>query len=177
MPEQTPVVLLTGGGSGIGLKVTQKLLREENVKIAVLTLVATPELSALEKEFGPTRLITVIGDITNVCLPIDFAGEIADFPLGLNRLSRRLRNNQEVWLRKPSDLLRRDHDPRRANRDNHPLQLQTSLRNQLLLRYFHRAKGAAVPQQSTIANQTNHRHHILRRGCQCAIPRLGSLLL
>jgi NAD(P)-dependent dehydrogenase (short-subunit alcohol dehydrogenase family) len=61
-----PVVLLTGAGSGIGLTVLSKLLKDYSAKVAVLTLCPTPELTAIMDEYGPSRLVTVYGDACKV---------------------------------------------------------------------------------------------------------------
>ncbi|KAI0133808.1 hypothetical protein BJ170DRAFT_175796 [Xylariales sp. AK1849] len=66
MPSTTtPVVLLTGAGSGIGLVVLCRLLKVYNARVVVLTLSPTPELTAVEEEYGKSRLVTVYGDARN----------------------------------------------------------------------------------------------------------------
>ncbi len=60
------VVLLTGGGSGIGLKATEMLLETPDTVVAVLTLFSTPELSKLEEVYGKDRLLLITGDVTVV---------------------------------------------------------------------------------------------------------------
>lgn len=62
----TPVVLLTGGGSGIGLSTTEILLAEHHAQVVVLTLVNTLELQALQTKFGESRLVIIEGDATIV---------------------------------------------------------------------------------------------------------------
>jgi len=58
------VVLLTGGGSGIGLKATEMLLEIPDTAVAVLTLFSTPELSKLQETYGKDRLLIITGDVT-----------------------------------------------------------------------------------------------------------------
>ncbi len=70
----SPVVLLTGAGSGIGLIVAAKLLAHHDARIQVLTLMETPELSALEKEYQG-RISSVYGDATDVSLPVIYTVE------------------------------------------------------------------------------------------------------
>lgn len=63
----TPVILLTGAGSGIGLCVLNQLLEKQATpRIQILTLCPTPELTALETKYGKTQLNTVYGDACDV---------------------------------------------------------------------------------------------------------------
>ncbi len=58
-----PRVLLTGGGSGIGLVVLGRLLKDYSACVVVLTLCETPELTALAKDYDASRLVCVYGDV------------------------------------------------------------------------------------------------------------------
>jgi NAD(P)-dependent dehydrogenase (short-subunit alcohol dehydrogenase family) len=61
------VVLLTGGGTGVGLETVKQLLGQTTTtRVSVLTLAVTPELKALEGNFGSGRLLIVEGDATVV---------------------------------------------------------------------------------------------------------------
>ncbi|KAH8901133.1 NAD(P)-binding protein [Thozetella sp. PMI_491] len=60
--SSTPVVLLTGGRSGLGLSVLTRLLESYDTKAVVLAFCATPELTALGAEYGKPRLTIVYGD-------------------------------------------------------------------------------------------------------------------
>lgn len=64
--SRPPRVLVTGGGSGIGLKTVQSLLADHGAHVAVLTLDVSLELERLKATYTSERLLIIPGDVTAV---------------------------------------------------------------------------------------------------------------
>jgi NAD(P)-dependent dehydrogenase (short-subunit alcohol dehydrogenase family) len=60
----SPVVALTGGSRGIGLATLRSLLDKYHARVGVISRTKTQDLVELERQYGPERLIVIVGDIS-----------------------------------------------------------------------------------------------------------------
>lgn len=111
--NQSPGILVVGGGTGIGKHVTELLVKQHEARVVVLGLHIEEELRTLQQSVGESRLRLVEGDATEsdrrhsiVSLAKGFLGQIDAFVCTMGTLGeiQRLENLNPQKLRDTYDV-------------------------------------------------------------------------